>query len=192
MDRTDEAGVKLFLTEQDKLNELLYHEEVYWKQRAKTFWLQEGDANTRFFHASATTRKKTNHVSWLKSETGDRVENHDGMCRIVQDYYTNIFADSNEVDIELSESSTSVSDEQNSMLVGEVTFEEFSLAIKQMHPDKASGPDGLNPAFFQQFWKDMGREVYECCKVWLKKCSFSAEFNSTNLVLIRRNRRQIV
>lgn len=22
------------------------------------------------------------------------------------------------------------------------------MAVKQMHPDKASGPDGLNPAFF--------------------------------------------
>lgn len=25
-------------------------------------------------------------------------------------------------------------------------------AVKQMHPDKSSRPDGLNTAFFQHFW----------------------------------------
>ncbi|WOH14253.1 hypothetical protein DCAR_0933770 [Daucus carota subsp. sativus] len=53
-----------------------------------------------------------------------------------------------------------------------------------MHPDKASGPDGLNPAFFQHFWPMLGREVFECCKEWLLKCTFPADFNNTNLVLI--------
>lgn len=47
VDRTDEAGVKLYFEEKNKLNDLLFHEEIYWKQRAKTFWLAEGDANTR-------------------------------------------------------------------------------------------------------------------------------------------------
>lgn len=59
---------------------------------------------------------------------------------------------------------SSLTDEQNSRLVEEVTFEEFSLAVKQMHPDKASGPDGLNPAFIQQLWSILGKEVFICCK----------------------------
>lgn len=53
-----------------------------------------------------------------------------------------------------------------------------------MHPDKASGPDGLNPAFFQHFWSLMGNEVFNCCKAWLQDCSFPAELNDTNVVLI--------
>lgn len=51
-----------------------------------------------------------------------------------------------------------------------------------MHPEKASRPDGLNPAFFQHFWESMGKEVFECCKGWLSTCSFPAELNNTNLV----------
>lgn len=70
------------------------------------------------------------------------------------------------------------------MLVADLSFEEFSTAIKQMHPDKASGPDGLNPAFFQNFWSILGREVYECCKIWLNTISFPAQLNDTNVVLI--------
>ncbi|WOH00018.1 hypothetical protein DCAR_0519374 [Daucus carota subsp. sativus] len=53
-----------------------------------------------------------------------------------------------------------------------------------MHPDKASGPDGLNSAIFQHFWKLLGTEVFKCCQQWLNECKFSAEVNETMLVLI--------
>lgn len=65
-----------------------------------------------------------------------------------------------------------------------ITFDEFTRAVKQMHPDKASGPDGLNPAFFQNFWPSLGKEVYNSTKDWLKMCTFLAELNDTNIVLI--------
>lgn len=58
------------------------------------------------------------------------------------------------------------------------------MAVKQMHPDKASGPDGLNPAFFQQFWTRLGRDVFNSCKEWLNQCNFPEEINETNVVLI--------
>lgn len=53
-----------------------------------------------------------------------------------------------------------------------------------MHPDKASGPDGLNPAFFLHFWGLLGEEVFNCCRQWLVEGVFSAEVNDTMLVLI--------
>lgn len=77
-----------------------------------------------------------------------------------------------------------VSTEQNNGLVEEMTFKVFTIAVKLMHPEKAYGPDGLNLAFFQQFWTMLGREVYDCCKEWFMKCVVPTEFNNTNLVLI--------
>lgn len=65
-----------------------------------------------------------------------------------------------------------------------MTFEEFTIAMSQMHPDKASGPDGLNPAFYQNFWPMLGKEVFDCCKNWLQGASFPADLNNTNVVLI--------
>lgn len=46
------------------------------------------------------------------------------------------------------------------MLEKEFTFEEFSEAIKQMHLDKSAGPDGLNPAFYQNFWNILVRKFF--------------------------------
>lgn len=41
------------------LNIALKLEETYWKQKSKIKWLNDGDANNRFFHSSvrATTFK---------------------------------------------------------------------------------------------------------------------------------------
>lgn len=157
VERTDTAGVEQYFTEKSKLHELMFHEETYWKQRAKNFWLAEGDANTKFFHASALARKKTNHIACLENNQGDQVHEHDAMCRIVKEYFTEVFSNTRAGNATLNlVSERRVTSEQNAKLVADVTYEEFTCAAKQMHPDKACGPDGLNPTFFQQFWHVLG------------------------------------
>lgn len=53
-----------------------------------------------------------------------------------------------------------------------------------MHPDKTAGLDGLNPAFFQNFWQSLGNEVFDSCKEWLKQGTFLSELNESNIVFI--------
>lgn len=72
-------------------------EESYWKQRAKVFWLEEGDSNTRFFHATATTRKKMNHIKSLRNDAGEHFSNQVYMCTIIKDYYFDVFTGGNQV-----------------------------------------------------------------------------------------------
>lgn len=43
--------------------------------------------------------------------------------------------------------------------VAPLHFDEFESAIKQIQPDKAFGPDGLNPAFHQHFWHMMDMDI---------------------------------
>ncbi|XP_074374650.1 uncharacterized protein LOC141715063 [Apium graveolens] len=93
VNRSDEEGVKRYFEETKKLDELLYHEKLHCKQRAKTSWLTEGDTNSKFFHAATSKRKKLNHIAQLISTEGEVVDNHDDMCKITAEYFKKIFAE---------------------------------------------------------------------------------------------------
>ncbi|KAK1381145.1 hypothetical protein POM88_027889 [Heracleum sosnowskyi] len=89
-----EVSVREYFQERNVLNDLLLQEETYWRQRAKVLWLEEGDTNSHFFHASASLRKKMNNVSFLKNEEGEVVSDHEGMCIMVKEYFSKVFVDS--------------------------------------------------------------------------------------------------
>lgn len=58
--QSDGSGGIEFERAREQLIQLLVKEENFWCQRAKTYWLRDGDLNTKFFHASASSRKKKN------------------------------------------------------------------------------------------------------------------------------------
>lgn len=102
------------------------------------------------------------------------------MCSIVRSYFTWILAGELHEDVAAYfVCHRTVTNEQNGNLVEDVTFEEFTIAVKQMHPDKGSGPDGLNLAFFKTFWPILGHEVFNCCKDWLCTNSVVHKFGSS-------------
>ncbi|KAA3469999.1 Endonuclease/exonuclease/phosphatase [Gossypium australe] len=51
------AQVDLILRQE--LENVLHHEELLWKQKARCDWLYLGDCNTKFFHSRTLQRKKT-------------------------------------------------------------------------------------------------------------------------------------
>lgn len=64
---------------------------MYWKQRSKKFWLQEGDQNTMFFHKYASGRKKANQICKLKDKHGEWKENEVDIQEIIIDYFSELF-----------------------------------------------------------------------------------------------------
>jgi hypothetical protein len=73
------------------LARLLAQEEDFWRQRAKIYWLTEGDLNTKYFHSVATARRRRNVISALVDGAGTVVEDTEGLQGVAKDYFTNLF-----------------------------------------------------------------------------------------------------
>lgn len=61
--------------------------------------------------------------------------------------------------------------------------EEFS-----MHPDKAPGPDGLNPAFYQNFWAVVGKDVTNAILNCVDNNGVIPGNNFTKIILIPKKK----
>ena len=57
---------------EDQLHELYEREDVYYKQRSRVDWLQDGDQNTKYFQNRASHRKRKNTVKALRREDGTK------------------------------------------------------------------------------------------------------------------------
>ncbi|XP_074325825.1 uncharacterized protein LOC141663875 [Apium graveolens] len=125
--KNDNQSLVEYENAKQQLYLVLDQKEIFWRQRSKQFWLQVGEKNIKYFHASCNKRKRNNHIQKLKNEDGDWVE----------------------------------WEQQNRELLSAVTEKEVKNAVFNMHPDKASGPDGMTPAFFQKNWNTVGTEVVQ-------------------------------
>jgi hypothetical protein len=71
----------------DRMNELLYREEMMWLQRSRIAWLKEGDRNTKYFQQKAQWRSRKNNIKKLRKEDGQWCENWNAMCVVTCDFF---------------------------------------------------------------------------------------------------------
>ncbi|KAL3499960.1 hypothetical protein ACH5RR_039053 [Cinchona calisaya] len=57
-----------------RLSEAYKKEELFWSQKARIKWLNEGDKNTSYFHASARKREKRTTYLYSRERTGNGVD----------------------------------------------------------------------------------------------------------------------
>jgi endonuclease/exonuclease/phosphatase family metal-dependent hydrolase len=146
---------------QEQHARLLIQEETYWRQRAKMHWLKEGDLNTKFLHMSASARARKKKIEKLVNDANVEVKSQPEICEVALNYFDQLFkANSSLHDPILSLVVPRITDDDNDKLVVPITKEEVREALFQMHPDKAPGPDGFNPAFYQHFWDLCGNDIF--------------------------------
>lgn len=74
-----------------KLQRLEEQQNLYWRQRAKVHWLENGDRNTKFFHHYATERKKKSRIQKLVKEDGVVVEQGEEIKTMISNFYNDLF-----------------------------------------------------------------------------------------------------
>ena len=77
-----------------------------------------------------------------------------------------------------------VSRDMNSKLTAPYKVEEVELAIKEMAPLKAPGPDGMPPIFYQTYWTEVGMDITQAVLSCLNSGSILKSINHTFITLI--------
>ena len=169
-----------------ELNILLDKEKQMWQQRSCIQWLKSGDQNTRFFHGSATKRKRRNFIKGLRDDQGVWEEDEEVFSALLTEFYSNLFTSSNPHDLDciLEGVQTVVTVEMRVKLDKPYTSEEVGEAIREMAPLKAPGLDGMPPLFFQTYWTNVGMDVTQAVLSCLNSGSILRFINHTFITLI--------
>uniref|UniRef100_A0A803Q310 Reverse transcriptase domain-containing protein n=1 Tax=Cannabis sativa TaxID=3483 RepID=A0A803Q310_CANSA len=93
-ERCDDYSIKKYGEAEKDLFEILTQREVFWKQHSKQLWLKEGDQNSKYFHASASSRKCQNLIHKLQDRNGVWVDWDSGRADLISNYYADLFATS--------------------------------------------------------------------------------------------------
>ena len=171
---------------QKKINDLLDCEEIMWQQRSKVQWMGLGDCNTRYFHTKTSARKKKNTISKIMDERGNWRDFSLEIAKVAVSYFERLYMTSNPDKIlEVVEAiDPKVSTDMNQSLIKQFTRDEVEAALKQMHPSKSPGPDGMPALFYQKYWDIVGSDVVSMILNVLNSNTSMADINKTYITLI--------
>ncbi|OAY65254.1 hypothetical protein ACMD2_16588 [Ananas comosus] len=79
------------------LLQILEEEEILWNTRAKQRWLKEGDGNTKFFHAFANGRKRSNTIVAIEDDSGQQITNEELKRSYFYQSFKQLFLDARRV-----------------------------------------------------------------------------------------------
>ena len=181
--RADTATVRAVQLE---VNELLEKENLMWQQRAWSLFLKSTDRNTRYFHNRASHRYKRNRIKGLKNSYNEWCTTNSQVAEIVISFYESLFTSLHPTDMQkvLEAVEPKVTANMNQELIKAFTREEVDLALKNMEPLMAPGPDGMPPIFFQFFWSLVGDDVTFVVLDCLNNFHIPHDLNHTFVTLI--------
>lgn len=139
---------------QRQIDVLWAQEEMFWGQRARIKWLNKGDRNTKFFHATAIQRRGRNRIQRIKDSSGNWVEGKEETFKVILSHYEEVYKIDGPADMRpcLDSIPKLVSPSMNACLNTPYSEEEIKQAAFSLGALKAPGPDGFNGLFFQKNW----------------------------------------
>ena len=92
-------------------------------------------------------------ISGIWDKFGRWCEDRDNIANAAVSYFEDIYSTSNPsmVDEVTAAIPTMITEEMNTELSRCFTREEIVTALKQIHPTKSLGPDGMSAIFFQKY-----------------------------------------
>lgn len=140
-----------------EFNLLLRREEELWRQKANAQWLRSGERNSKFFHATAAIRRKCRCIVQLKGDDDLWCDDLERLETMAAAFYQNLYTSKGSSPCSHLEWAFLALHHAESLALNRTVSDTIvTIALFQMGPDKAAGPDGFLPRFFQRFWGIVG------------------------------------
>uniref|UniRef100_A0A2N9G3M1 Reverse transcriptase domain-containing protein n=1 Tax=Fagus sylvatica TaxID=28930 RepID=A0A2N9G3M1_FAGSY len=104
-------------------------------------------------------RRRTNEITMLRDNHGAQITGEAGLEQVV-------------------------SQDMNDSLLFPITEEEVKIALFQMNPSKAPGPDGMSALFFQKYWHVIGTDITNAVLDCISSRKLLKSVNYTHIALI--------
>ncbi|KAI0519640.1 hypothetical protein KFK09_007094 [Dendrobium nobile] len=155
-----EKKLMLLRSKVNELNCVLARLNIWWRQRAKARWLEEGDTNSAFFHSFANARRSANWINLIKNEDGtftDQIKDFDMI-------FTKFFKakwSQRTFNLDGWPQPAVVLDKEDQLkLDADFSKEELQEVVNNLGKNIAPGMDGITFSFIKCYWEH-GMESFE-------------------------------
>lgn len=160
------ANASSELTALQDWEELSSAEAAFFYQRSRINWLALGDGSTSLFHRYAASRQAFNHIHFLFSESGKRVDSQSGIQELCVHYFSGLLGSpvtqpmfiQSDMDLLFN---FKCSEEQVASFKKGFSAIDIKEAFFSLPRNKTGGQDGYSAEFFTTLRSVIGPEVTE-------------------------------
>lgn len=168
-----------------ELKQTLTWESEMFFQKTRSRWLQEGDRNTKFFHAMIRERRRKNSLT-LQQPDGTIINNPNQISDMAAEYFSRLFTASPYVmHSDLFEGyPATVSAEVNNSLCAVPSSKEIWESICSLSADSAPGLDGFTGHFFRGCWNIIQLDMVEMIRGFFMGDYLQQRVTTTSIMLL--------
>lgn len=150
-------------TIQKNLNEMLHREEMHWKDKAKSGWIEEGDANTHYLHLSTIIHYCHNSICRIINVENEWLTNRESIRQSLETIFIAFFIS---VDLNFPINLQGliqycINTEVNEKLMTILSSVEIIQALMNMENLKSSRLDRFSVLFYNTYGSIVGDAIVE-------------------------------
>ncbi|XP_074270202.1 uncharacterized protein LOC141593148 [Silene latifolia] len=135
-----------------ELKKLSIARDSYLAQKAKQFWMKEGDTNSAYFHGILKKRRNGNRVFMIEDMNGKMCDNPELVQTAFLEYYMQLLGTkqaTTRIHRKIIDQGQRCRGEHNDILLRPATGEEIRATVFSIPDNKSPGPDGYTSKFFK-------------------------------------------
>lgn len=153
-------------------------------------WFQDGDRNTKSFHAQVNKRRKRLQLKRIQDSNGIWLEDNGSMAEEAIRFFNEQFQEERvPTDFGILDHIPTLLDEgHNQELIKQPSKEEVRQAVFGLNGESAGGPDGFNVCFFQTCWEIIEDDIYDIVRAFFNGHQLPRFITHANIVLFPKNK----